>query len=128
LPKGMSCKLALKFVRPYPIIEDFENQSYQLKLPLSLRKRGVHDVFHSSLLHIHIVNDDKLFPGCLDSQVFDLEDLEGKWAVEKVLEYKISAKKLMFKVLFKSGDSNWLEYEEISHLIVTDQYLEAMGI
>ncbi len=34
----------------------------------------------------------------------------------------------MFKVLFKSGDSNWLEYEEISHLIVTDQYLKAMGI
>lgn len=128
LPKGMSRKLAPKFVGPYPIIEDFGNQSYRLKLPLSLKKQGVHDVFHSSLLRIHIANDDKLFPGRLDSQVFDLKDLEGEWAVEKVLEHKLSAKKLMFKVLFKSGDSNWLEYEEISHLIVTDQYLEAMGI
>ena len=128
LPKGMSRKLAPKFVGPYPIVEDFGNHSYRLKLPLSLKKRGVHDVFHSSLLCIHIANDDKLFPGRLDSQVFDLEDLEGEWAVEKVLEHKLSDKKLMFKVLFKSGDSNWLEYEEISHLIVTDQYLEAMGI
>ncbi len=81
----MSRKLAPKFVGPYPIIEDFGNHSYRLKLPLSFKKRGVHDVFHSSLLRIHIANDDKLFPGRLDSQVFDLEDLEGKCAVEKVL-------------------------------------------
>ncbi len=32
---------------------------------------GVHDMFHTSLLHIHEPNDDCLFPGCLVTPVAD---------------------------------------------------------
>ncbi|KJA14579.1 hypothetical protein HYPSUDRAFT_110985, partial [Hypholoma sublateritium FD-334 SS-4] len=61
--------------------------SFRVKLPSTLLRRGVHDVFHASLLRVHEPNDDKLFPGRLDTQVFDLEDLEGGWLAEKILSH-----------------------------------------
>ena len=62
-PKGTSRKLVPKFIGPYRIIENFGNNSYRIELPDNLKQRGVHNVFHSSLLRIHIPNDDRLFPG-----------------------------------------------------------------
>ena len=61
--KGLARKLIPKYIGPYKITHDFNNQSFRLELPAHLKKRGVHDVFHSSLLRIHIPNDDRLFPG-----------------------------------------------------------------
>ena len=58
LPKGLACKLVSKFVGPYRILEDFRNNSYHIKLPPNLKRRGVHDVFHMSLLRIYELNDD----------------------------------------------------------------------
>jgi hypothetical protein len=63
LPKGMVRKLTPKYIGPYQIIEDYGNNSYKLELPSRLKQRGVHPVFHSSYLRIHIPNDDRLFPG-----------------------------------------------------------------
>jgi len=51
-PKGTSRKSVPKFVGPYKIIQDFGNYSFRIELPNSLRQRGIHDVFHSSLLCI----------------------------------------------------------------------------
>jgi hypothetical protein len=127
LPKGMSRKFAPMFVGPYPIVEDFGNNSYRVKLPKSLAKRDLHDVFHASLLRIHTPNDDRLFPGRSDTQVFNLDDLEGEWAVQKLLSHKGIGKDSTFEVLWKSGDISWLPYNQISHLIELEQYLEAMG-
>lgn len=62
-PKGLARKLIPKFIGPYRILKDFGNFSYQLELPSNLKQRGVHDVFHASLLRIHHPNDDRLFPG-----------------------------------------------------------------
>ena len=62
LPKGRACKLAPKFIRPFKIIKDFRNNSFKVDLPSELKRRGVHPVFHASLLRIHIPNDDRLFP------------------------------------------------------------------
>jgi len=77
-----------KYVGPYKILRDFGNNSYKLELSSELRRRGLHDVFHSSLLRIHEPNDDRLFPGRLDSQLFELEgDSEGEWAVDRVLGF-----------------------------------------
>ncbi|KAF9474796.1 hypothetical protein BDN70DRAFT_767621, partial [Pholiota conissans] len=101
--------------------------SYRVKLPVGLVKRGLHDVFHASLLRIHVPNDDRLFPGRLDTQIFDLEDLEGEWMVEKLLNHRFDDENLSFRVQFKSGDVNWLPYEQVKHLIAFDQYMEAMG-
>ena len=61
--KGLARKLIPKYIGPYKIIKDFNNQSFQIELPSHLKQRGIHDVFHSSLLQIHTPNDDHLFPG-----------------------------------------------------------------
>jgi hypothetical protein len=61
--RGLAWKLIPKYIGPYKITKDFKNQSFKLELPMHLKKRGVHDVFHSSLLRIHAPNDDRLFPG-----------------------------------------------------------------
>ena len=66
-PRGLACKLIPKFIGPYKIIKDFRNHSFQMDLPASLKQRGVHNSFHISLLWIHYPNDDRLFPGRLDS-------------------------------------------------------------
>jgi hypothetical protein len=64
--KGLAHKLIPKFIGPYSIIRDFGNSSFQLDLPANMKQRGVHDMFHSSLLRIHVPNDDRQFPGRLD--------------------------------------------------------------
>ena len=63
LPKGTARKLVPKYVGPFRILKDFDNGSFRLALPARLKQRGIHDVFHSSLLRIHVPNDDRLFPG-----------------------------------------------------------------
>lgn len=72
LPKG----LAPKSIGPYKISRDFGNGSYQVELPPDLKWQGIHNVFHASLLQVYIPNDDRPFPGCLDSQVGLTEPLE----------------------------------------------------
>jgi hypothetical protein len=41
-------KLAPRYIGPFPIIEEFGNEAYKLKLSSSLA--GVHDIFHVSQL------------------------------------------------------------------------------
>ena len=67
--KGLARKLLPKYLGPYKILKDYGNSSFQLDLLIHLKQRGVHDVFHSSLLRIHIPNDNRLFPGCMDTQL-----------------------------------------------------------
>jgi hypothetical protein len=57
-PKGYARKLVPKYIGPYRIVEDFGNFSYRVELPTHLKWRGVHDVFHASLLKIHKPNDN----------------------------------------------------------------------
>ena len=54
-------KLFPKYIGPYLITENFGNNSYWVNLPNSLKQQGVHNVFHASLLRVHIPNDDRLF-------------------------------------------------------------------
>ena len=56
--KGLTQKLIPKFIGPYEILRDYGNSSFKLEPPNELKQRGVHNVFHSSLLWIHISNDD----------------------------------------------------------------------
>jgi len=57
-PKGLAQKLIPKFIRPYKVLRDFKNQSFQIDLPSHLKQRGVHNVFHAALIRIHVLNDD----------------------------------------------------------------------
>ena len=56
--KGLAQKLIPKFIGPYKIIRDYGNSSFKMDFLTDLKKRGVHDVFHSSLLRIHVPNND----------------------------------------------------------------------
>ncbi|KIM36974.1 hypothetical protein M413DRAFT_77511, partial [Hebeloma cylindrosporum] len=103
------------------------HQSFRLELPSRLKQRGVHDVFHASLLRIHHPNDDRLFPGRLDNQIGGEIDPEGEWAVDKILSHYGSKDESMFEIKWKAGDITWLPYAEISHLQALQGYLEVMG-
>ena len=58
LPKGYARKLAPKYIGPYRILQDYGNNSFKLELLANLWHRGIHNVFHSSLLRVHQPNDD----------------------------------------------------------------------
>ncbi|KAJ3558320.1 hypothetical protein NP233_g11530 [Leucocoprinus birnbaumii] len=127
-PRGLARKLVPKFIGPYPIICDFGNNSYKIGLSRNLRQRGVHDVFHSSLLRIHVPNDDRLFPGRLDTQVWDFGDSDQEWAVDRIRSHSGMKRSALFEILWKSGDVTWLPYEKIDHLTALEHYFEALGI
>ncbi len=125
--KGLARKLLPKFLGPYKIIRDFGNSSFQLELPAHLKRRGIHDVFHSSLLRIHVPNDDRLFPGRMDTQLAGNED-DDEWAVDRILSHHGSQTDASFEMLWKSGDVTWLPYYQITHLQALTDYLELLKV
>ena len=126
--KGLARKLIPKYIGPYKITQDFNNQSFRLDLPVHLKKRGIHDVFHSSLLKIHHPNDDRLFPGRMDSQIGGGLDSGDEWAVETIRSHAGSGEDAIFEVVWKSGDVTWMPYYQIKHVPALDTYLDLLGI
>lgn len=126
--KGLARKLLPKFIGPYKILQDFGNSSFKLELPPDLTKRGVHNVFHSSLLRIHIPNDDRLFPGRLDSQLGNSPEAEEEWAVDEILSHHGTREDTLFEIKWKAGDVTWLSHHQISHLQALRAYLDAHGV
>ena len=124
--KGLARKLLPKYLGPYKILQDFENSSFQIELPAHLKQRGIHNVFHSSLLRIHMPNDDRLFPGRMDTQLFD--DGDDEWAVDRILSHHGTRTEATFEILWKSGDITWLPYYQITHLQALTDYLELLKI
>ena len=127
-PKGLACKLIPKYLGPYKIIQDFGNASFKLELPQHLKQQGVHNVFHSSLLRIHVPNDNRLFPGHMDTQVVGDNPLDDKWAVECIKSHSRSKTDAIFQVLWKLGDVTWLPYYQITHLQALTDYFELIGV
>ena len=127
LPKGKARKLAPKFIGPFMILKDFGNGSFQLDIPRELRRRGIHSTFHSSLLRIHVPNDDSRFPGRQLHQITTLgEDTE--WEVDRILSHTGKGPTAVFNVLWKSGDSSWMPLHEIKHTAALQAYFEVLGI
>ena len=130
LPKARARKLIPKFIGPYKILKDFGNSSFRLELPPDLRSRGIHDVFHASLLRIHNPNDDRRFPG---RQLHQIAPLHGstpaaEWDVSCIQAHSGTGKDAMFLLRWAAGDTSWLPFHEVSHLTALSQYLEALGI
>ena len=125
--KGLARKLIPKYIGPYKITQDFENSSFRIELPANLKRRGVHDVFHSSLLQEHIPNDDQLFPGRLDAHLGNTPETEGEWAVDRILSHAGASTDSVFEIKWKSGDITWLPYYQITHLQALDDYLDLFG-
>ncbi|KAJ7154445.1 hypothetical protein C8R43DRAFT_862234, partial [Mycena crocata] len=102
--------------------------SFQVELPDNLKQRGVHDVFHASLLKIHVPNDDRRFPGRLECQLgISVNDETNEWAVDRIVSHYGRRSKALFEVLWKSGDRSWMPYEQAKRLQALAEYLEALG-
>ena len=127
-PKGLARKLIPKFLGPYKILQDLGNgTSFKVELPPHLKRRGVHDVFHSSLMRIHSPNDDRLFPGRMDTQVVG-DELDDEWAVDGIKSHSGLKSEALFEVLWKSGDVTWLPYYQITHLQALTDYMDLIGV
>lgn len=111
-----------------PSLVDFGNNSYKIKLPNDLKQRGIHYVFHASLLRIHIANDDRLFPGRSESHIWDFGGTDQKWAVERIRSHSGSKRTALFEVEWKAGDTTWLPFDKIEHLAALEHYFEALGM
>ncbi|KZT19603.1 hypothetical protein NEOLEDRAFT_1025251, partial [Neolentinus lepideus HHB14362 ss-1] len=75
--------------------------SYRIKLSANLKSWGIHNVFHTSKLWIHEPNDNRLFPGRMDSQVILTDEstkLEPEWAVEHILSHKGKGTNTVFEL------------------------------
>ena len=106
--KGLARKLIPKFIGPYKIAKDFGNYSFKLEFPMHLKRRGIHDVYHLSLLRIHLPNDDRLFPGRMDTQIGNGPGTNDEWAVQRIRSHAGSGEDAIFEILWKSGDVTWL--------------------
>lgn len=127
-PKGLARKFLPKYIGPYPIIRDFGNETFEIELPTHLRRRGIHNTFHASLLRIHVPNDDRLFPGRLDTQVFEIDDADPEWAVDEIVSHTGKGSDAHFQIKWKSGDKTWMQYHQISHLQALQSYLDIQGV
>ncbi|KAG5720641.1 hypothetical protein E4T56_gene4945 [Termitomyces sp. T112] len=128
-PKGLACKLISKFVGPYLLLKDYGNHSFRIQLPSHMLQRGIHDVFHASLLRIHHPNDDRRFPGRLYSQVVSETEPEHnvEWAADKIVNHAGSKKQAIFEVLWRAGDITWLPYDQVKELDLLAPYLDAQN-
>jgi hypothetical protein len=127
--KGLARKLIPKFIGPYQIIRNFGNSSFQIELPPNMRQRGVHDVFHASLLRIHVPNDDHRFPGRLECQLgISNEYQTNEWAVDRILNHYGRRSEAIFQILWKSGDKTWMPYDQTRRLTALPEYLEIQGV
>ena len=107
---------------------DYGNSSFKVELPAELKRRGVHNVFYSSLSRIHVPNNDRLFPGRLEAQLRTGPKVEEEWAMEGILSHHGAKGDILFEVRWKAGDITWLPSHEISHLPVLRNYLDVQGV
>ncbi|KIM61076.1 hypothetical protein SCLCIDRAFT_123020, partial [Scleroderma citrinum Foug A] len=101
--------------------------TFMLDLPAELKQRGIHPVFHTSLLCIHIPNDDRRFPGRQLQQLIGLGKVE-ELSVKCITDHHGKGNDLLFLVEYSNKDTIWLPHHEVSHLEVFSQYLEALNI
>jgi hypothetical protein len=128
LKKELARKLSPKFIGPYKIIKDFGNNSYLINLPPEMKQRGVHPVYYTQYLQIHHPNDDRLFPGRLDSQIGISANLESEWKINRILSHKGHGKYTMFEIKWSAGDITWLTYLEAEKLVALQDYFDVLGI
>ena len=93
-----------------------------------MKQRGVHDVFHVSLLRIHELNDNWLFPGHLDNQIGQGLNLGQEWAINQILSHHGSSEGSIFEIKWQSRDVTWMPYYQIKHLQALSDYFELLGI
>ncbi|KIL55336.1 hypothetical protein M378DRAFT_49282, partial [Amanita muscaria Koide BX008] len=77
--------------------------SYQVDLPADLKRRGIHNTFHASLLRKHHANDDRLFPNRSLTKILEDNDEQKEWEVDKVITHAGTRENATFHVRWKTG-------------------------
>jgi hypothetical protein len=98
-----------------------------LDLPDELRKRGVANTFHVSLLRPYVPSDDTRFPGRRIFHITDFSDDPKEWEVDHIVTHQGKGSSAMFQVKWALGDSTWEEYNTVKDLTALDEYLELVG-
>jgi len=76
-----------------------------LDLPPELKRRGLHNAFHASLLRVPVPNDDGRFPGQQIHHLMTSIGSESKaWEVERILSHMGTGKDSEFELKWKSGE------------------------
>ncbi|EPQ49882.1 hypothetical protein GLOTRDRAFT_51447, partial [Gloeophyllum trabeum ATCC 11539] len=81
-----------------------QGSTYRLDLSPELRKRGIADAFHASLLRIHLPNDDRRFPGRQLHQLPGFGENPKEWAVDRILSHSGKGRATLFELQWKTGD------------------------
>ncbi|KIY48747.1 hypothetical protein FISHEDRAFT_42741, partial [Fistulina hepatica ATCC 64428] len=74
-----------KFIGPYTILRERGINSYELEMPNILRRRGIHNVFHASLLRIYIPNDNRRFPNRVIERMLEFVPDGDEIAIEGII-------------------------------------------
>jgi hypothetical protein len=128
-PKGQARKLVPKYIGLFLIRKIIApGTSYQLILSDKLKARGIHDVFHASLLRPHVPNDDRRFPGRQFHQLPGFGEKPREWSVDRIISHCGRGKSAEFEVQWSTGDITWMPYFDVKHLQAFDEYCEALGI
>ncbi|KAG6883581.1 hypothetical protein C0993_005332 [Termitomyces sp. T159_Od127] len=53
---------------------------------------------------------------------------ETEWAADKIISHSGSGNDAIFQVLWRAGDKNWLPYDQVRDLNLTQPYFEALGV
>jgi hypothetical protein len=129
-PKERSRKMVVKYIGPYKIMKDFGNNSYCIELPARLAQCGIHDVFYSKLLRVHVPNDNCLFPGRLETQIDDFgHNASGEWVIDCITSHvgSGSGRTATFEAIWRASDRTWAGYNHIKHVLGLLDYLELHG-
>ena len=112
-------KLKEKFIGPFRIIENINDVSYKVELPI---KYQVYNVFHSSLLKSSYESNPELFlnrttinvqPSVVKSVNNDEED---EWEVEKLIDRRRKRNRLEYLVRWKGWSSEYDAWKTVGQL------------
>ncbi|KIY53024.1 hypothetical protein FISHEDRAFT_13226, partial [Fistulina hepatica ATCC 64428] len=93
-----------KFIGPYTIVRERGIDSFEIKLPSVLRRRGIHNVFHASLLRTYIPNDDQRFPNRAIERTLDFIPDGDEIAIDGIIGHAKKGDNALVRVRWKSGD------------------------
>ena len=99
LPRQQARKLVPKYIRLYRIIRNTGNEAFELELLLEMKNHNIHPVFHTSLLRIHVPNNDRLFSRREVGQVTGLSNENQEWTVDSIETHAGKGRTALFKVL-----------------------------
>ena len=95
---------------------------------LHIRARHIHNMFHESVLHPYVVNDDTRFPKretCVNVNIGT--DPEEEWVICSIEDHHWSPG-LKFLVHWELGDTSWEPLKVVNELEALDHYLELEGV